>query len=133
MTVDPDDMDDMVAVMPFARQLGMTLAQAGPDRVVAELEWTPDLCTSTGVMHGGALMSLADSAGAIVAVLNLTEGQTTATLTSTTQFFRPVTSGTARAVAVPLNKGRTTITVQTSIYNAEGKLAAQVTQIQAIR
>lgn len=127
------DTGDLIAAMPFARQLGITLAQVGPDRVVAELAWAPDLCTSTGVMHGGALMSLADSAGALVTVLSLAQGQTTATLTSTTQFFRPVTGGTVRAVAVPLNKGRTTMTVQTSLYTAEGKLVAHVTQIQAIR
>src|SRR5215470_9021350 len=112
------DLDDLIAMMPFARQLGMTLAEASPDRVVAELAWTPDLCTSTGVMHGGALMSLGDTAGAMITVLSLAEGQATATLTSTTQFFRPVTGGTVRAVAVPLNKGRTTVTVQTSLYDA---------------
>jgi 1,4-dihydroxy-2-naphthoyl-CoA hydrolase len=133
MPADLGDLDDLIAGMPFATQLGMTLAQASPDRVVAELAWTPDLCTSTGVMHGGALMSLADTAGAIVAVLSLAEGQVTATLTSTTQFFRPVTGGTVRAVAVPLNKGRTTITVQTSLYDASDKLVTQTTQIQAIR
>jgi 1,4-dihydroxy-2-naphthoyl-CoA hydrolase len=127
------DLDDMIASMPFARRLGMTLPEASPDRVVAELAWSPELCTSTGVMHGGALMSLADSAGALVAVLGLAQGQTTATITSTTQMFRPVTSGTVRAVAVPLNRSRTTATVQTSLYNADGKLVAQTTQIQAIR
>jgi uncharacterized protein (TIGR00369 family) len=127
------DLDDLIAMMPFAGQLGMTLAEASPDRVVAELTWMPDLCTSTGVMHGGALMSLADTAGALVAVLGLADGQTTATITSTTQFFRPVTGGTVRAVAAPLNRGRTTATVQTSLYDSGGKLVAQTTQIQAIR
>ena len=127
------DLDDLIAMMPFARQLAMTLAEASTDRVVAELTWTPDLCTSAGVMHGGALMSLADTAGALVAMLGLADGQATATITSTTQFFRPVTGGIVRAVAVPLNRGRTTATVQTSLYDSSGKLVAQTTQIQAIR
>jgi uncharacterized protein (TIGR00369 family) len=87
--------------MPFAGLIGMELDEAGPDRVVAHLTWSPQLCTSAGILHGGAL----------VAFLGLTEGQTTATITSTTQMFRPVSAGTVRAVAVPLHRGRTTATV----------------------
>jgi len=78
-------------------------------------------------------MSLADSAGALVAVLGLSDGQTTATITSTTQMFRPITAGTVRAVALPLSRGRTTATVQTSMYDDADRLVAQTTQIQAIR
>ena len=127
------ELNELVARMPFAEGLGMTLDEANPDRVVARMAWTPQLCTSAGILHGGALMSLADSAGALVAVLGLADGQTTATITSTTQMFRPVAAGTVRAVALPLNRGRTTATVQTSIYDDADRLVAQTTQIQAIR
>jgi 1,4-dihydroxy-2-naphthoyl-CoA hydrolase len=130
MATDPND---LLAIMPFAGQLGMTLEEASPDRVVALLRWAPRLCTSAGILHGGVLMSLADTAGALVAYLGLNEGQTTATITSTTQMFRPVSAGTVRAVAVPLNRGRTTATVQTSLYDEADSLVAQTTQIQAIR
>lgn len=127
------DLQDLIALMPFAGQLGMTLEEAGPDRVVALLPWEPRLCTSAGVMHGGVLMSLADTAGALVVFLGLAEGQTTATITSTTQMFRPVTAGAVRAVAIPLNRGRTTVTVQTGLSDKAGRLVAQTTQIQAVR
>ncbi len=127
------DLDDLVALMPFAGQLGLTLDEASPERVVARLGWAPERCTSGGVIHGGVLMSLADTAGALVAFLGLAEGQRTATMTSTTQMFRPVTAGTVRAVAVPLNRGRTAVTVQTSLYNDDDRLVAQTTQIQAVR
>ena len=116
----PDRPQDLAALMPFAQQLGMTVDEASADRVVARLAWTPQLCTVGGVMHGGALMSLADTAGALVAFLGLPDGATTATITSTTQLLRPVTGGTVRAVAVPLHRGRTTVTAQT-------------TQVQAVR
>jgi 1,4-dihydroxy-2-naphthoyl-CoA hydrolase len=129
----PTDLGELVALMPFAGQLGLTVEEADPERVVARLAWAPELCTAAGVMHGGVLMSLADSAGALVAFLGLAEGQTTATITSTTQMFRPVTAGTVRAVAVPLNRGRTAVTVQTSLYDDDGRLVAQTTQIQAVR
>jgi uncharacterized protein (TIGR00369 family) len=127
------DAHELIALMPFAEQLGMTLDEAAPDRVVALLPWQARLCTMTGILHGGVLMSLADTAGALVAFLALKEGQTTATITSTTQMFRPVSAGTVRAVAVPLNRGRTTATIQTSLYDDADRLVAQTTQIQAIR
>jgi 1,4-dihydroxy-2-naphthoyl-CoA hydrolase len=132
MPADPADPADLIAQMPFATFLGIALDEASPDRVVARLDWTPQLCTSSGVLHGGALMSLADTAGALVAFLGLAEGQTTATITSTTQMFRPVTSGPVRAVAVPLHRGRTTCVAQTSLTDADGRLVAQTTQVQAI-
>jgi 1,4-dihydroxy-2-naphthoyl-CoA hydrolase len=127
------DLDALVAMMPFAELLGLALEEAGPDRVAARLDWAPRLCTAAGIMHGGVLMSLADSVGALVAFLGLTDGATTATITSTTQMFRPVTGGTVRAVAVPLHRGRTTVTVQTSLTDDRDRLVAQTTQVQAIR
>src|ERR1700760_4709503 len=90
------DLDALVALMPFAGQLGLVLDEAGADRVVARLDWAPHLCTTAGVMHGGVLMSLADTAGALVTFLGLPEGKTTATITSTRHMFRPVRGGSVR-------------------------------------
>jgi uncharacterized protein (TIGR00369 family) len=129
----PTDLEALVALMPFAGQIGLTLDEAGPDRVIARLAWAPQLCTADGVMHGGVLMSLADTAGAIVAFLGLPDGSTTATITSTTQMFRPVKSGTVRAVAMPLHRGRSMVTIQSSLYDSEQRLIAQTTQVQAVR
>ena len=129
----PSELDAMVALMPFAQHLGLTVAEAGPDKVIARLAWAPHLCTSGGVMHGGVLMSLADSAGALVTFLGLPEGATTATITSTSQLFRPVSGGSVRAVALPLHRGRTTVTAQSSLYDSADRLVAQTTQIQAVR
>ena len=79
------------------------------------------------------LMSLADTAGALVTFLGLPQGATTATITSTSQLFRPVTGGTVRAVAVPVHRGKTTVTAQTSLFDSDDRLVAQTTQIQAVR
>jgi 1,4-dihydroxy-2-naphthoyl-CoA hydrolase len=129
----PGDLADLIALMPFARQLGMVLDEASAERVVARLAWAPELCTAGGVMHGGALMSLADTAGALVSFLGLADGATTATITSTTQLLRPVASGTVRAVAVPLHRGRTAVTAQTSLFDDADRLIAQTTQVQVVR
>jgi 1,4-dihydroxy-2-naphthoyl-CoA hydrolase len=127
------DLNAQVALMPFAGHIGLVLDEASPDRVIARLDWAPHLCTTSGLMHGGVLMSLADTAGALVAFLGLPEGATTATITSTSQLFRPVSSGPVRAVAVPVHRGRTTVTAQTRLYDSEQRLVAQTTQIQAVR
>ena len=127
------DLDALLALMPFAGHLGLVLDEADDSRVVIRLDWAPHLCTSGGVMNGGALMSLADTAGALVAFLGLPEGKTTATITSTSHMFRPVTGGTVRAVAVPVHRGRTTVTAQTSVYDAAERLVARTTQVQAVR
>jgi uncharacterized protein (TIGR00369 family) len=129
----PADPEELVALMPFARRLGVIVDEASADRVTAQLAWAPDLCTAAGIMHGGVLMSLADTAGALVTFLGLPAGATTATITSTSQLFRPVTGGTVRAVAVPVHRGKTTVTAQTSLFDSDDRLVAQTTQIQAIR
>jgi uncharacterized protein (TIGR00369 family) len=127
------DLDALVALMPFASDLGIRLEEATPDRVVAVLPWAARLCTTGGLLHGGVMMALADTAGALVAYLGLPEGASTATITSTTQMFRPVTAGDVHAVALPLHRGRAAATVQTTLHDETGKLVAQTTQIQVIR
>lgn len=126
------DLDALLALMPLAGHLGLVLDEADASRVVIRLDWAPHLCTAGGVMHGGVLMSLADTAGALVTFLGLPEGKTTATITSTSHMFRPVSGGTVRAVAVPVHRGRTTVTAETSVFDAEDRLVAQTIQVQAV-
>ncbi|MET8686840.1 PaaI family thioesterase [Streptomyces sp. NPDC004732] len=122
----------LLDMVPFAARLGIAFAEAGPDHVEGTLEWSPDVCTAGGVLHGGALMSLADTVGAVCAFLNLPSGATTSTVESKTNFLRAVRSGTARAVARPLHVGGSFIVVQTEVYDDEGRLAGQTTQTQAV-
>jgi uncharacterized protein (TIGR00369 family) len=83
-------------------------------------------------MHGGALMALADSLGAICAFLNLPPGAQTTTMSSSTVFTRAVRDGEVAAVAKPLHAGRTLIVIQTELTDGEGRRVAQVTQSQAV-
>ena len=67
-------MSELVAAMPFAERLGVKVEHAERDQVRGSLDWSPHLCTAGGVLHGGVLMSAADSLGAICAHLNLPPG-----------------------------------------------------------
>ena len=119
--------------MPFAVATGVALDSAEPAQVVGHLPWAPERCTAGGVLHGGALMTLADSVGAVCAFLNLPEGSTgTATIESKTNFFRAVREGHVVATSRPLHRGRTTIVVETDLHDADGKHVARVTQTQAV-
>jgi 1,4-dihydroxy-2-naphthoyl-CoA hydrolase len=128
----PDPALDFAALMPFAAKCGVTISLATPAEVRGELPWSPEVCTSAQVMHGGALMTLADSVGAVCAFLNLPAGAQTSTIESKTNFLRGLRSGTARATATPIQVGRTIIVVQTDIRDDEGKRVALVTQSQAV-
>jgi 1,4-dihydroxy-2-naphthoyl-CoA hydrolase len=128
-----DDFSSLVAMMPFAAGLGLTIESADADRVVGSIAWRDTLCTTAGIMHGGVLMSLADTVGALVTFLGLPDAATTATITSTTQMFRPVTGGRVKAVADVVHRGRTVVTAQTRLYDEQERLVAQTTQIQAVR
>ena len=90
--------------MPFARLLGLELTAAAPDEVRGTLAWDESRCTTGGVLHGGALMSLADTVGAVCAFLNLPEGAGTTTVESKTNFLRAVTEGQVEAVGRPLHR-----------------------------
>lgn len=119
--------------MPFSAHIGMTVSAVSADQVVAHMDWAPERCTIGGAMHGGALMALADAAGAVVAFYNLPEGATgTTTVCSSTNFLRGVRSGSVTASSTCLHKGRTTIVVDTELRDDAGKLVARVTQTQAV-
>ena len=119
--------------MPFAELLGVEVLAASSEEVRARIAWEERLCTAGGVLHGGALMSLADAAGAYCTFLNLPERSAgTATIESKTNFFRAVREGHVVATSRPLHRGRTTIVVETDLHDAEGKHVARVTQTQAV-
>jgi 1,4-dihydroxy-2-naphthoyl-CoA hydrolase len=131
MAVQPDPPPQLRDLMPFAATLGVELLEVGPDTVQGRLDHSPALCTTGGVLHGGVLMALADSCGAVCAFLNMPEGAIgTATLESKTNFLRGVTSGQVIATSKPLHRGRTQIVVETELTRDDGKLAAKTTQTQ---
>jgi 1,4-dihydroxy-2-naphthoyl-CoA hydrolase len=119
--------------MPFARLIGVELLEADKDLVRGRLQWTPELCTAGGLVHGGALMALADSCGGVCAFLNLPDGAiATATIESKTNFLRAVREGAVTASTQPLHRGRTMIVLETELAAADGDaLVAKVIQTQA--
>ena len=131
--VDTGATDGMHQVMPFTQTLDMKAIGVQPGEVRARLAWSESVCTSGGVMHGGAIMALADSTGALCAFLNLPEGASgTSTIESKTNFLRAVRAGHAEAISRPLHTGKTVVVIETDVVDADGRLCARVTQSQAV-
>lgn len=119
--------------MPLAKTLGIRTETNTPEQVVLAMEWRPDLCTANGILHGGAVMALADSAGAACAFLNLPQGAAgTTTIESKTNFVGAVRSGSVSATSTVLHRGGTTMVIETSVRDAAGRLVAKVTQTQLV-
>jgi 1,4-dihydroxy-2-naphthoyl-CoA hydrolase len=118
---------------PFADFLGIKLTHVSPERVTAELLVRDEIATMPAIIHGGAVMALADNVGAVGTVVNLPEGAGTTTIESKTNFFAAIPVGeTAYAESTPLHRGRTTMVWQTKITRADGRLCALVTQTQLV-
>ena len=113
--------------------MGVRLTEVTPERVVAEMQVRPDLCTAGNILHGGAYMAFADTLGAVGTIVNLAPGKRTTTTDSSTKFIAGArVNTTVIGESVALHRGRTTMVWQTSVRNAEGKLCAVVTQTQLV-
>ena len=118
----------------FPGLLGIRFTAAEPDIVRGEMTVRKELCTMPmAVLHGGALMSLADTLGAVATVLNLPAGAGTTTIESKTNFFRaaPIDT-TVTGECTPLHRGKSTMVWQTRIIAEDGGLVALVTQTQMV-
>jgi uncharacterized protein (TIGR00369 family) len=120
-------------MLPFAKLLGIRFLAATPESVTAEMKVREDLCTRPAVLHGGAMMALADTLGACATSLNLRDGATTTTIESQTNFIAPAMAGTTvRAECVAIHRGRRTMVWNTRVMSENGKLLAVVTQTQIV-
>jgi uncharacterized protein (TIGR00369 family) len=117
----------------FPGLMGVRVVTLESERVVAELEVRPDLCTAGGILHGGAYMAFADTLGAVGTIVNLPQGKRTTTTDSSTKFIGGAkVNTTVVGESVALHRGRTTMVWQTTIRSHEGKLCAVVTQTQLV-
>ncbi len=121
-------------LMPFAKLMGVNIIEANADRVIGELVVRDDLCTAGGLLHGGAIMALADALGAVGAFMALPQGAiSTTTIESKTNFLGGAKAGlTVRGESTPAHRGKNTSVWQTKIDTADGKAVALVTQTQMV-
>jgi 1,4-dihydroxy-2-naphthoyl-CoA hydrolase len=123
----------LTPILQFAKLLGIEILESMPEKVTADLVVREELCTHPAVLHGGVVMALADTLGAIASVNNLKEGAGTATIESKTNFLAPAPVGsTVHAECTPVHRGKRTMVWQTRVTTQEGRLVAIVIQTQLV-
>lgn len=110
--------------VPFARLLGIELVSAGQGTATLCLPINDDLRQIHGVLHGGAVASLIDTATAFAIVPMMGPDGKFSTVDLMVNYLRPLKQGTATAQARVLRFGRRLITVAADVINSDGDLSA---------
>jgi len=110
--------------VPFAKLLGIELDSQEPGHAVMSMKIRDEHKQNHGVVHGGGVAALIDSAMALAIMPMLAENERTTTVNLTIHYLRPLTEGTARASARVIRAGRRVITVSAELFDHNGKLAA---------
>jgi 1,4-dihydroxy-2-naphthoyl-CoA hydrolase len=112
---------------------GTRFLEVSPERAVAELAFRPDLAQLTGLFHGGVILSLADETATACSLANIMPDGTwdpakfPLTIQLSANLIRNTNTGKLIAEAVPLHRGRTSMVVQTTVRDEQGKVVAVVT------
>jgi uncharacterized protein (TIGR00369 family) len=121
-----------VRLPAFAEHIGVEVLEARPERVLGRIVLGPQHSNGRDRVHGGAIMSLADTLGAVGTVLNLPSGAVTTTIESKTNFLAAGRGAVLVGEALPLHIGRNTMVWQTTLRDAEDRRIAVVTQTQLV-
>ena len=112
---------------------GTHFLEVSAERAVAELSFRPDLAQLTGLFHGGVIVSLADeTATACSLAIVMPDGtwgpeRFPLTIQLSANLIRNTNAGKLLAEAVPLHRGRTSMVMQTTVRDEQGRLVAVVT------
>lgn len=117
---------------PFGAHFAFELIEATDEVVRLRMPFREELTRFNATLHGGAIMSLADTAGVVRASLDA-RGELAGTMHFSINFLRPVAGGYLDAVARTVHSGRTSLVLETSLEDADGRPVGLVTQTQAVR
>ncbi|MBU5612485.1 PaaI family thioesterase [Geomonas azotofigens] len=112
-----------IACAPFEEYLGMQVEEAKDGRAVLTMPFKLKLAQGVGLMHGGAITSLADTAVAMAIKSILPEGSDFVTVDLHLKFFAAVREGSVRAVARAIPKDERKIVGEAEIFNGDTKVA----------
>src|SRR6266480_3530540 len=111
------------ASVPYAKLLGLELGEISPGDASIHLVVRDELKQNQGVIHGGAVASLIDTAAAFAVVTKLERGERVTTTDLTIHYLRPVTEGRLTATARIVRGGRRLFVLSVEVTN-DGRLIA---------
>jgi 1,4-dihydroxy-2-naphthoyl-CoA hydrolase len=112
---------------------GTHFLEVSAERAVAELAFRPDLAQLTGLFHGGVILSLADETATACSVASVMPDGTwdparfPMTIQLSANLIRNTNTGKLIAEAVPLHRGRTSMVMQTTVRDEQGRVMAVIT------
>lgn len=121
------DLDGWIDTAPFEDLVGISIESANAGRAVLTFPFTLKLAQGGGVLHGGALTTLADTAVAMAIKSRLPEGTVFATTELNMQFLAPIRQGIVRAVAEVDGPVGRTFTGRAELFDAGKALVARFT------
>lgn len=110
----------------FREVLGMRIVEMLPARAVVELPVQPHLLNYANILHGGAIASVIDMAGALAGCHSADPAhrRIAVTLTFTVSFIGTVREGIVRAVGVQRGGGKQIFTSTVEVFDAQGNVIA---------
>lgn len=111
----------------FDASIGIKYTYISPDKVEASLNINDSLHQPAGIVHGGVLSAIVETAGSVGGSAWLCEKEWDALFVGTsnsTDFIRPVSTGVLNILAVPIQRGRTIQLWEISIKDSHNKLIA---------
>ena len=113
--------------VPYVGLLGLEFVAAERGTATFALEVREEVTRMGGIVHGGAVVSLMDTAAACAVHTLLEPGGRTVTVDLTVHFLSPATSGRVEARATVLRRGRRVIILGVEARNGDGALIATST------
>jgi uncharacterized protein (TIGR00369 family) len=111
----------MQTIVPYWQTLGLDLQEAEPGRAVFAANVRPDLLQN-GVLHGGVLASIADSACAVAAISRIFPENYATTINLQVSYLKPVVAGRFRAVGRCVRAGKTVLFSQAEVFDEKEAL-----------
>ena len=111
--------------IPYDGHMGFRLVSWSPEGAVVEADVDGRFANPTGVLHGGVLMGLADSAMGLTVTGLLAEGQAGTNTDLQMRFLRPTKDGRLTATARVVRRGRRTLVLECDVTDRAGKLVAR--------
>ncbi len=129
----PFELPAWIACAPFEEYLGMRIEEAAGGSAVLSMPFKVKLAQGKGLMHGGAVTALADTAVAIAIKTLIPEDTHFATVEMSLKFHAPVKGGTVKAVARVAERDDRNIKGEAEIFDEGGVKVATFTSVFRVK
>jgi uncharacterized protein (TIGR00369 family) len=116
--------EQAIGAVPFAKFLGIQLESIEPGRATMSLQIREELKQNAGIVHGGVVASLIDSATAFAILLLLKDDERTTTVDLTISYLRPLIDGKISATAKVVRAGGRIVVLSAELHDDQGNLSA---------